>query len=93
MKNYQSRSGEIDLVARDGKTLVFVEVKARQTSQDRRPGEAVDRRKQRRLLATGDAYLRELKREVPFRYDVVEVYLEGESVRECRHFRDAIPVV
>ncbi|MEO0453258.1 MAG: YraN family protein [Verrucomicrobiota bacterium] len=89
MRNYHSRRGEIDIIAREKDILVFVEVKARQEkfADKQRPGEAVTAVKKRRLIATGEAYLRELKKEVPFRYDVVEVYLAGDDVLECRHYR------
>lgn len=46
-KNYRCRIGEIDLIARDGRTLVFIEVKYRRTDSFGRPEEAVDARKQK----------------------------------------------
>jgi putative endonuclease len=86
MKNYRSRFGEIDIVCRQKDVLVFVEVKARQADGLQRPGQAITPKKQRRLLLTGQAYLKELKKEVPHRHDVVEVYLDGDEVLECKHF-------
>jgi putative endonuclease len=56
---YRTRVGELDIVARDGDTLVFVEVKTR-TSQDfGAPAEAVTRRKQRRIVTMARWYLTE----------------------------------
>ena len=66
--------GEIDLVAVDGRTVVFVEVKTRASHDGGRPAEAVDADKQRRLTRLALAYL---KRNgllgYPARFDVVEV--------------------
>ena len=50
--------GEIDLVAVDGRTVVFVEVKTRRGDARGRPAEAVDARKQRRLTRLATAFLR-----------------------------------
>lgn len=49
-RNYRCRGGEIDLVMRDGETLVFVEVRARASARYGLALESVDARKQRRLL-------------------------------------------
>ncbi|MCC6860838.1 MAG: YraN family protein [Bryobacterales bacterium] len=60
-RNYRPRSGhgEIDLVAWDGGTLVFVEVKLRATQEYGSPEEAVDREKRRRLERAGREYARQ----------------------------------
>lgn len=78
-QNYRgARGGEIDLVCRDRScdALVFIEVKTR-TNEDRgRPLDAVDRKKQRRIIQGALSWLRLLDRpEVPFRFDVVEVIM------------------
>lgn len=66
--------GEIDIVAVDGRTLVFVEVKTRSSHDAGRPAEAVDENKQRRLTRLALGYL---KRHgllgCPARFDIVEV--------------------
>ena len=50
--NYRCRQGEIDLIARDGRYLVFIEVKYRNSAKCGDPLEAVDRRKQAKILYT-----------------------------------------
>jgi len=81
LRNVKVGPGEIDLVCRHQDTLVFVEVKARQVDALERPSAAVDRRKRRILLASADAYLKELSHpDVYVRFDVVEVDLEGDHV-------------
>jgi putative endonuclease len=73
-RNCRSRWGELDLVAYDGDTLVFVEVKARRSPQFGDPAYAVDRRKQTRLIRLAERYLlRRRLGEPPCRFDVVLV--------------------
>lgn len=56
-RNYRCRSGEIDLIMRDGKQLVFVEVRYRRNTQYGSPLESVDHRKQSRLVKAAEHYL------------------------------------
>ncbi|MBE5809251.1 MAG: YraN family protein, partial [Clostridiales bacterium] len=58
-KNYRKRSGEIDLIAMQGDTLAFIEVKARTTARYGQPAEAVTPLKQRRIAETAMAYIAE----------------------------------
>ena len=77
-RRYRRKSGEIDIIARDGPTLVFVEVKARDGSPFGRPAEAVTGLKRLRLarLAT-DYIMRHHLRECPCRFDVVSIQFDG----------------
>jgi putative endonuclease len=84
--NFQSERGEIDLVFRDGDCLVFVEVKTRSNEDWARPAAAVNAEKRRYLSKAGLDYLRLLRNpEVKFRFDIVEVLVDGRKVREIRH--------
>jgi putative endonuclease len=88
--NFSSRRGEVDLIFRDGECLVFVEVKTRSTQGWTRPARAVDARKRRAIYRTATDYLRLLDNpRVPFRFDVMEVLLDGEQVREIRHLENS----
>jgi len=80
-RNFRDRTGgEIDVVCRDGDTLVFVEVKTRGGEDFGRPVEAVDRQKQLRVSKGGLAWLRLLDNpDIVFRFDVVEVLLPNEQ--------------
>jgi putative endonuclease len=84
--NFRSKRGEIDLIFRDEKCLVFVEVKTRSPGAWTRPARAVNARKRLALSRAATDYLRLLNfPQVPYRFDVVEVLLKGETVAEVRH--------
>jgi len=71
---YHSRFGEIDLIAKDRKFLVFVEVKLRKTSDFAKALEYVDRRKQDKLRITASLYLSQNPTSLQPRFDVIEIY-------------------
>jgi len=74
---FRTRLGELDIVARDGPTLVFVEVKARSSGRYGSPAEAVTWQKQARLCAMAADYLHRHRLDgVPCRFDVVAVRLD-----------------
>jgi putative endonuclease len=85
------RRDEIDLLARDGDTLVFVEVKTRADERFGRAAAAVDRAKRGRLSRAAHRYLRKLERPPRhFRFDIVEVIGEEDGPPpEVRHIRAA----
>lgn len=73
-RRYRTKHGEIDIVARDGETTVFVEVKARATAEFGTAAEAVTRPKQRRLVSMAADYLtRNQLTNLPCRFDVVAI--------------------
>ena len=73
--NFHCRMGEIDLVAKDGEYLVFVEVKYRTTTQKGYAAEAVNYGKQRKICKVADYYrgLHKIGSGVGIRYDVVAI--------------------
>ena len=86
--NYRRPTGEIDIIARQGKTLLFVEVKRRSSLRYGRPAEAVNRQKQAHILRTAQLYLQEKRlTDAPVRFDVIEV-LPGE-IRQIENAFDA----
>lgn len=80
-RNYKMRGGEIDIVAKVGATLCFVEVKARKTCDFGAPQEFVDDKKKKRILKTANHYV---SKECPdyeaLRFDVFEHYIDKEIV-------------
>lgn len=88
-RNYRTRFGEVDLILRDGDTLVFVEVKLRRNAAFGSPLEAVTARKQQTIRALAEGYIAEKdldSQEV--RFDVVGL-LAGTGSIEIEHLRDA----
>jgi putative endonuclease len=89
---YRSRFGEIDLIVRDRKFLVFVEVKLRKTDDFAKAMEYVDRRKQDKIRMTASMYLSQNPTQLQPRFDVVEIYApEGMATKrpQIHHMEDA----
>jgi putative endonuclease len=93
-KNVRTRAGEIDLVAREGNTLVFVEVKTRRDMEGDPPQAAVNTRKQNRLGRLAHGYLKSKRiRQTPCRFDVISVIFNDEgAVKAIRHIPNAFSV-
>ena len=87
-RNQRLRNGEIDLIVRRGKLLVFVEVKTRQSLSAGEGYESVDRTKQLHLVRLADEYLAKHQHRGDVRYDVVSLYWTGIRFT-LRHFPDA----
>jgi putative endonuclease len=85
-RNYRCRGGEIDLVADDRGTLVFVEVRMRRNARFGGAAASIDARKQARIVLAARHYLLG-KRERPCRFDVV--LLSGASPSSLEWIRDA----
>ena len=77
-RRFRVRSGELDIVARDGGVLVFVEVKTRAGRQFGSAAEAVTAAKQRRIALLAHEYLlRHRMSDCPCRFDVVSVHVDA----------------
>jgi len=87
-RNYSAPSGEIDIIAEDRGTVVFVEVKTRTDDLFGLPVEAVGYRKRLRMIETALHYLSRLKKQPPARFDIVCVNIRGKE-KEVEHIRDA----
>ncbi|HDQ46160.1 MAG TPA: YraN family protein [bacterium] len=88
-RNYRAGRGEIDIVAKDGGTLVFVEVKSGRAGRYGDPLDRVDIHKQRQIARIASLYLAESGQDdIPCRFDVMDVRL---SDGRCRilHLEDA----
>ena len=89
---YRCRFGEIDLIVKNRKYLVFVEVKTRKNGDFAGAREFVDRNKQDRIRVTASLYLSQNPTNLQPRFDVVEVYApQGEQTvkPEIIHMEDA----
>lgn len=90
-RNFKGPSGEIDLIARDQETLVFIEVKGRSSLKFGTPRDAVTPLKQERLFSTADYYLSKYyPLHQPFcRFDIVEVSFYRGEVIGIQSLKDA----
>jgi putative endonuclease len=91
-RNWRCRQGEIDLVARDGSELVFVEVRTRRGTAMGSPEESITPRKQARLVAVASAYIQQHDfQEGSWRIDVVAVAVDRSgAVVRLSLVRDAV---
>jgi putative endonuclease len=89
-RGFRFHRGEIDIIAYDGETLVFVEVKTRQNPDGGRPEEAVTPAKQQQIRKVAEAYLA-LNRigDVPCRFDVLSLLGDPGDGFAVHHIRDA----
>jgi putative endonuclease len=89
-RNYVCPLGEIDLIARQGQVLVFIEVKTRRNERFGAPQEAVNPAKQRKLRLLADYYLQQkrLGEDVQVRFDVVGIIM-GEGGPQVEVIQEA----
>jgi putative endonuclease len=89
-KGFRLYRGEIDLIARDGETLVFVEVKSRSEGALGLPEESVDIRKQRQIrkIAEGYLVLNDIDN-VECRFDVISIVFDEKGSFSLAHYKDA----
>jgi putative endonuclease len=83
-RNYRARFGEIDIIAKDKKELIFVEVKAKSTSRFGKPYEMVTSRKKKKLISTSKNYLMENRLDIEnthWRIDVISIDYETGQIQ------------
>lgn len=76
-QNYRGRFGEIDLIMREGATLVFVEVRLRRNADFGGAAASIDARKRQRIVRTAQQYLAGLAELPPCRFDAVLIGRDG----------------
>ena len=90
-RNYRTRFGEIDLVARDGGETVFVEVRTKRSAAYGTPEESLTPRKQARLVKAAQGYLAEHGRaNAPWRVDLVAITLQPDGPAHIAHIESAV---
>lgn len=89
-KNYRTRFGEIDVIARKKDVLVFLEVKTRRSHAFGLPLEAVDWKKRQKLIRVAEAYLQAKRLENrAARFDILSVTWDGRSEPDFSLLEDA----
>lgn len=91
--NYRSRFGEIDIIAKNKKYLIFAEVKMRSTNSIAQPKEFVDYHKQQKIITTAQLYLQSHKTTLQPRFDVIEVICENNIIKSIKHLENAFTLV
>ena len=91
-RNFRVRSAEIDIVAETGGVIVFVEVKTRKSTRHGLPAEAVNLRKQQKIIEAASVFLQdETYADCACRFDVIEIYSNGRDFG-VRHIENAFEV-
>lgn len=96
-RNYRKRSAEVDIIAKKGGVLCFVEVKTRSSCAFGTPKEAVDFKKQQKIILGAQNYLLENGWDGEVRFDVAEVYAgkseKGFAVKKINYIKNAFEAV
>jgi putative endonuclease len=89
-RNFRCKGGEVDIIARDGKTIVFIEVKSRRTLSYGVPQLAVTPFKQRQISKAALTWLSKKRlHDSPARFDVIAILLDNSYSHQIEHIRDA----
>ena len=90
-KNYKNEMGEIDIIARDGGEIAFIEVKSRSAQPYLSGKYSVDKRKQFHIMRTASAYIEAKERKEQPRFDVIEIEIDRSSGRliNINHIKNA----
>ena len=89
-RNFRCKCGEVDIIARDGRSFVFVEVKTRKTLSFGPPQLAVTPFKQRQISKAALTWLAKNRlQEANARFDVIAILLRDRQVPEIEHIRNA----
>ena len=87
-RNYKDKHGEVDIIARDGEVICFVEVKTRRYTTRSRPAEGLSEKQKKRIIRSAAAYLHGIGRpKVIYRFDLMEIVLGAWDVKELRYWR------
>ncbi|MBR6012870.1 MAG: YraN family protein [Selenomonadaceae bacterium] len=91
-RNYRIKSAEIDIIAELNDEIIFVEVKTRSNTRRGLPAEAVNLRKQKKIIEAASVFLQDDKFfDRPCRFDIIEIYSTGKNF-ELRHIENAFEV-
>lgn len=90
-KNYKTKMGEIDIIARDGDFLVFIEVKSRSFDPLVSGSYAVDQKKRLHIFKTASFYIKQTKSALQPRFDILEIEIDrnNKKVISYNHYENA----
>ena len=87
--NWRYKRLEVDIIAKEGDILVFVEVKTRSYDYFGKPEEFVDNKKEKRLAKAAAEYMVLINHDWAIRFDVVSILMNKENQTEIKHIKDA----
>jgi putative endonuclease len=90
-RNYKTPLGEIDIIAGDGESLVFIEVKTRESLEYGQPFESVNRHKRKKLAQVAMLYLKRFEDIPPCRFDIVSIFINN-GKPECELIKDSFEI-
>lgn len=88
-KNWRHRRSEIDIIAKNNKILVFVEVKTRNNNHYGEPEIAVNQKKENLIANAGAAYMQQIGHNWEVRFDIISIIYKNEKSFTIKHFEDA----
>ena len=88
-RNYHSRFGEIDIIMKNDRYIIFVEVKLRKNNKYGNPAEFVTVKKQQKIIITAEDWLINNKTELQPRFDVIEIYMPENNQVSINHIENA----
>lgn len=87
--NWRHRRAELDIIAKDGEVLVFIEVKTRSSQYWGQPELAVTPKKERLMVDASGVYMEQIDHQWEVRFDIISVIVINEGQSEVTHFKDA----
>ena len=88
-RNWRFKRAELDIIAMDNQTMVFVEVKTRSDDIFERPENAVNTRKRQLMIRAAIGYMQQSGHDWAIRFDIVSVILRGDVKAQIDYFKDA----
>lgn len=87
--NWRFSRAEIDVIAKDGNILVFIEVKTRSDDAFGQPEEFVSSKKERLIMDAASVYMEEIGHDWEIRFDIIAILYKSDKDIQIKHFEDA----
>jgi len=91
-RNFSTKFGEIDIIAKNKTCISFIEVKTRNENMLYAPCEAVTYSKQQKIVKTAIMYLQNNRYDLYKSFDIIEVYTNEDTVEKINHIKNAFAV-
>ena len=88
-RNFKNKIGEIDIIAKEGETVAFIEVKTRSSYAFGTPAEAVNYAKQQKIIKTALSWMTDKNYDGDIRFDVIEVLINETEAPDINYIKNA----